>query len=84
MSEPKRRPRLLLLRCLSTGGLVFGFLGAVGGYTGVFRSEYQQSPRDEAIIVGIMGLLDGLFLGLVIGGLVDILRWWLWKRTTQD
>jgi hypothetical protein len=84
MSEPKPRPRLLFVWCLLTLALLSAFVGALGGYTGVIRSEYLAGPGNQAIIVGAIWFVDGLQLGLVIGGLIDILRWWLWKMKTRD
>jgi hypothetical protein len=54
--------------------LALGTVGAVGGYTGMVRSEYKASPGFQAIVCGIMGGMVGLYVGLV-GGLIDGVRW---------
>jgi len=84
MSEPKPRPRLLFVWCLLALPLLFAFVGALGGYTGVIRSEYLASPGNQALIVGATWFVSGLQLALVVGLLVAMLRWLLWMIKSRD
>jgi hypothetical protein len=77
MTEPEARPRSLLGRCILTGGLCFAAIGAVGGLTGAILSEYQASPVQHAIIVGINVGFYGLVIGFVVGVVANLVRWWL-------
>lgn len=83
MSEASPRPRLLFVRCILIGPLSFTLMYALAGYTGVIRSEYLASPANQAVICGAIGFCNGLQLGLVIGVVLDILRWLLWKMRTR-
>ncbi len=77
---PLARPRPIRGWAALAGALSFGAAGAVAGYTGVMQTEYQATSRDQAILTGLAAGMLGMFLGLVVGGLVDGLRWWQWRR----
>src|SRR5687767_9032120 len=80
MTEPKAPPRLLILRCLLVTVIVFSAVGAICGYTGLRQSEYKTTPDGHALIVGLVAAHEGVYAGLFIGFVADVIRRWRWTR----
>lgn len=63
------------------GALVAWFVtGAICGYIGVIRTEYQTGPGQQAILVA----LAGSCYGLAVGGIVGLIAWILKSRGTRQ
>jgi hypothetical protein len=80
MTDPEPKPRSVLVLSTFVGGLWFAGMGVIAGYTGLSRTRYPLSPLEQAALVGFLNAPPGALLGCVIGGIVDLVRWWLWRQ----
>jgi hypothetical protein len=83
--ESRQSPRSWLTFAV-VSGILLGTIGAaVCGYSGIAVTEYQASPRDQAILLALgWGLPYGLLLGILGGVILKGIQRWRWGKSAQS
>jgi hypothetical protein len=76
--QPQQRRPSYLLGSILAGILIFAVGLAIGGYTGIFRTEYKVSPEQQAVLLVLGASWYGAIPGLIVGLLLD---WWGRRKT---